>query len=474
MINLSSIAFVLDRQIDRPLFVQLYDEIRQRLSSGDIKQGAKLPPSRVLATELGLSRSTVISTYDQLVAEGYIEGRKGSGFYTSQIGETEIEKTPPILNPSQPTEIDSAVNAPQSHPGYPDSRLFPYRAWAKCLARTARMTPESMTQNTSPFGDPALRASIAQYLADWRGLNISPDQVLVTAGSVDALETCIRTLIVKGDTIGLEDPGYQPIRNILFNQGMKIKSLPVTKQGTDVSALNHPKDQTKMIVLTPSHQFPLGGAMPPNRRLEFQQWAEQNNGWIIEDDYDSEFRYEGRPIPAMASNDSTGKIIYVGTFSKVFSFGLRLGYLIMPPSLVTSFANTLSMFGIKAAMPSQRALSNFINSGEFYRHIRRVRRIYGERRKMLIEQIQSQLKPYITYEDTHAGMQLALKLTIDIDDKVITLAAKKKGVSILALSSHYKTAPAVNGLLLGFCSYTEQEIYTNVTGLRKVIEDLNP
>lgn len=473
MINLSSIAFVLDRQIAKPLFVQLVDEIRQRLSSGDIKQGAKLPPSRVLATELGLSRSTVIATYDQLVAEGYIEGRKGSGFYTSQIGETEIVKTPPTLSPSQPTDIDNSHNAPQSHPGYPGSRLFPFRAWAKCLARTARMTPEAMTQNTSPFGDPLLRASIAQYLADWRGLSISPEQVLITAGSVDALETCIRTLLKKGDTIGLEDPGYLPISNILINQGMKIKSLPVTKQGTDVSTLNHPKDQTKMVVLTPSHQFPLGGAMPPNRRLEFQQWASENNSWIIEDDYDSEFRYEGRPIPAMSSNDNTGKIIYVGTFSKVFSSGFRLGYLIMPPTLISRFANTLSMFGIKAAMPSQRALSNFIDSGELYRHIRRVRRIYGERRRVLIEQVQTQLAPYVEFEDTHAGMQLALKLIVDIDDKMIALAAKEKGIVILSLSSHYKTTPAINGLLLGFCSYTEQEIRANISGLRKVIEGLN-
>ena len=334
------------------------------------------------------------------------------------------------------------------------------------------MTPEAMTQNTSPFGDPSLRASIAQYLADWRGLNISPDQVLVTAGSVDALEACIRTLVVKGDTIGLEDPGYLPIRNILINQGMKGKSLSVSKQGVDVSTLNHPKDQTKMVVLTPSNQFPLGGAMSPSRRLEFQQWAEQNNSWVIEDDYDSEFRYEGRPIPAMASNDNTGKIIYVGTFSKVFSFGLRLGYLIMPPTLISRFANTLSMFGIKAAMPSQRALSNFINSGEFYRHIRRVRRIYGERRNVLIEQVQSQLLLYVTFEDTHAGMQLALKLTIDIDDNVIAQAAKEQCINIISLSSHYKTAPPVNGLLLGFCTYTEQEIHSNVTGLRKIIEGL--
>lgn len=432
-----------------------------------------MPPSRVLATELGLSRRTVIATYDKPVAEGYIEGRKGSGFYACQIGETDVVKKPPMLSLSQPTRTAKTHNAPQSHPGYPDSRLFPYGAWAKCLARTARVTPEAMTQNTSPFGDPALRASIAQYLADWRGLNIAPDQVLITAGSVGALECCIRTLTEKGDTIGPEDPGYRPIRNILINQGMQIKSLPITKQGTEVSVLNHPKDRTKMVVLTPSHQFPLGGAMSPNRRLEFQQWAEKNNSWINEDDYDSEFRYEGRPIPAMASNNSTGKIIYVGTFSKVFSFGLRLGYLIMPPTLIARFADTLSMFSIKAAMPSQRALSNFINSGELYRHIRRVRRIYAERRKVLVEQVQSQLLPYVTFEDTHPGMQLVLKLVIDINDSVIAQAAKEKGINILSLSSRYQTALSANGLLLGFSTYTDQEICTNVTALREIIERLN-
>ena len=472
MLNLASIAFKLKRDSRDPLFVQLCDQIRERIAAGSIAQNSQLPPSRGLATDLGISRSTVVTAYEQLVAEGYIEGRSGSGFYVRELAEIDFPKTTGTLAISTNTAEDQPAPAPPSHPGFPDNRLFPYRQWARSLARSARLTPTALIVSKSPFGDRSLRESIARYLFDWRGLEILPEQVMITAGSIDALETCIRTLATPGDIVGLENPGYQPLRNIVDNQGMRIDWLAVGEDGAEIPRQSAPGSTPKMVVLTPSQQFPLGGAMPVNRRLEFQQWASDAEAWLIEDDYDSEFRYSGRPIPALASMDSSGRSIYIGTFSKVFSVSLRLGYLIMPQPLITSFANTLSKFGVKAALPCQRALANFIDSGDFYRHIRRVRRIYADRRRILLEQVQQKLSPYVSLQDHQAGMQVTVKLVAGLDDREIAAQARAKGTIMSPLSSHYGAGDPQSGLLLGFCAYTEQEIVANIASLTEIIKSL--
>jgi GntR family transcriptional regulator/MocR family aminotransferase len=273
--------------------------------------------------------------------------------------------------------------------------------------------------------------------------------------------------------VGLENPGYQPLRNIVDNQGMRIDWLAVGEDGAEIPQQSKPGLAPKMVVLTPSQQFPLGGAMPVNRRLEFQQWASVADAWLIEDDYDSEFRYSGRPIPALASMDSSGRTIYIGTFSKVFSVSLRLGYLIMPQALIASVANTLSKFGVKAALPCQRALANFIDSGDFYRHIRRVRRIYAERRKILLDQLQQKLSPYISLQDHQAGMQVTVKLVPGLNDQEIAAQARAKGIIVSPLSSHYGDGDSQSGLLLGFCPYTEAEIIANITSLSEIIQLLS-
>ena len=472
MLNLASIAFQLKRDSSDPLFVQLCDQIRDRIATGSIAQNSQLPPSRGLATDLGISRSTVVTAYEQLVAEGYIEGRAGSGFYVRELADIDYPKTTGTVSISTNNAADQPGPAPSSHPGFPDNRLFPYRQWARSLARSARLTPAALIVNKSSFGDRSLRESIARYLFDWRGLQIRPEQVMITAGSIDALETCIRTLTTPGDVVGLENPGYQPLRNIVDNQGMRIEWLAVGEDGARIPQQSKPGLAPKMVVLTPSQQFPLGGAMPVNRRLEFQQWASTAEAWLIEDDYDCEFRYSGRPIPALASMDSSGRTIYIGTFSKVFSVSLRLGYLIMPQALIASFAHTLSKFGVKAALPCQRALANFVDSGDFYRHIRRVRRIYADRRRILLDQLQQKLWQYISLQDHQAGMQVTVKLAPGLDDQEIAAQARAKEIIVSPLSSHYGDGESQSGLLLGFCPYTEPEITANITSLAEIIEAL--
>ena len=466
ILNLSAIALTLQREASQPLFVQLCDQIRARIVSGQIGGEQPLPASRNLAAELAISRSTVVTAYDQLVAEGYIEGRRGSGYFVRELAGTDHpgRGTNPALTETK--TLVPAGGSPLTHPGYPDSRLFPYRQWARSLARSARVAPQAMIVSDSPFGDPHLRQSIANYLADWRGLDIQPQQVMVTAGSVDALETCIRTLTSRGDLVGLENPGYRPLRNLIKNQGMRIEWLGVGANGADLPR----KPATRLAVVTPSQQFPLGGAMPANRRREYQQWANNNDAWIIEDDYDSEFRYAGRPIPALASLDASERTIYVGTFSKVFSVSLRLAYLIMPAALIGEFRQTLSRFGVKAALPCQRALSDFIDSGDFYRHIRRVRRIYADRRKLLLELLQQKLSQHVSFQDHQAGMQVCALLAPGLDDQAIAELALARGVQVSPLSSHYGGGDVQQGLLLGFCCFDESEISTNIDVLSDIIK----
>ena len=468
--NLASIALTLQRNSIQPLFMQLCEQIRERIISGQIDAGLRLPASRSLATELTISRSTVVTAYDQLVAEGYIEGRRGAGYFVRELADSKK----PLRHARKPLTEALALlpggGSSLTHPGYPDNRLFPYGKWARSLARSARLSPQAMIISESPFGDPQLRQSIANYLADWRGLDILAQQVMVTAGSVDALETCIRTLNSPGDVVGLENPGYLPLRNLVKNQGMRIEWLKVSENGAELPLQSPNKPSPRLAVVTPSHQFPLGGAMSANRRREYQQWANANNSWIIEDDYDSEFRYAGRPIPALASLDDSDRTIYVGTFSKVFSVSLRLAYLIMPPALIPEFRQTLSRFGVKAALPCQRALANFIDSGELYRHIRRVRRIYADRRKLLLELIEQKLSHYASFQDHQAGMQVTIKLRPDLDDRVIAAQAQQRGLQLSPLSAHYGDDVAQSGLLLGFCPFNHEEIHANVETLADIIE----
>ena len=470
MLNFASIAFTLQRDSREPLFVQLCEQIRQRITNGQLDTRLRLPPSRVLATELAVSRSTVVTAYEQLVAEGYIEGRRGSGYFVRELTEADYPRQQTNTTLAAETPAITADNKPLTHPGYPDNRLFPYRQWARCLARSARLSPEAMINSQSPFGDPQLRRSIANYLADWRGLDIQPQQVMVTAGSVDALETCIRTLTSPGEIIGLENPGYRPLRNLVQNQGMQIEWLAVDSNGAEVPVRSPRGSSPRLAVITPSHQFPLGGAMSVNRRREYQQWANTNQAWVVEDDYDSEFRYAGRPIPALASLGDSERIIYIGTFSKVFSVSLRLAYLIMPTTLIPEFQQTLTRFGVKAALPCQRALAEFIDNGDLYRHIRRVRRIYAERRKLLLDLVEQKLSAYASFQDHQAGMQVTIRLRAGLDDQVIAARAQHRGLQLSPLSSHYGDGATQSGLLLGFCSFNHAEIIANVDTLADIIQ----
>jgi len=445
--------FLIDRSHAMPLFEQICANLRGRVISGRLPEGTRLPPTRALASELGVSRYTVVTAYEQLVAEGYLSGVQGSGYKVLAMGIVELAQP----KHSPPVKLASPIQTPLRpfQAGQPDMRLFPHRQWARSIARVCRNQPEALLASSDSFGNLDLRAAIADHVQEWRGVSATPEQILITAGSTDALEICARTLANPGERVGLENPGYLPLRRTVERQALTVVNLEIDGEGATLPAS---AEGIRMVVLTPSHQYPLGGAMPPARRLAFLSWAKKHNIWIVEDDYDSEFRYAGRPIPAMAGFDHLNRTLYVGSFSKIFSNTLRLGYIIAPEGLVGAFRDNLSKFGLKASAMPQQALADFMQAGEFYRHLRRVRRIYGERRTYLLNQLTARFADCGTFTDHQAGMQVAFHLRPDFPDKQIESRAHSLGITTLALSNFQVGAPSLNGLLLGYCGFSTEEM----------------
>jgi len=464
------IAIDIEHRGSTSLFEQIYDALRLHIVSGRIRAGERLPPSRSFATELGVSRTTIVSAYDQLIAEGFAEGRTGSGVYVSHIGEVEIENTQASPNHHRgPTSPPTSPLRP-FQPGRPDMRLFPHRQWGQCVARVARTDPQALAVQADPFGDPVLRLAITHYLAEWRAMHVSPQQILITAGASDALEICVRTLTQPRDVIALEDPGYPVLRKLIQSLGLKTRWLGVDDHGAQVPSVCSPEHAPILNVLTPSSQFPLGGAMPSARRREFLNWSEKNQSWIIEDDYDSEFRYAGRPFPALASFEGHAHTLYIGSFSKVFSESLRLGFLVMPLHLVPQITTTLSRYGSKASLVAQRPLGMFMQNGSFYRHIRRMRRIYAERRRVLMNMLHVHLEdPRVHWPDCHAGMHITVHLPAECNDVNISVQAAKHGLSCPALSTYCAGTQKRRGILLGFCSFAVDETKDAVPILARIV-----
>lgn len=453
----------------QPLFVQLYEALRERIVSAQLKPAQRLPASRKLAQELGVSRSTVINAYEQLVAEGFAAARTGSGVYVSEIGEVErVNSRNKAASNASPVSIKSHRLQP-FHPGNPDPRLFPHRQWGKCIAQVARTQPESLVRTHDPFGDPVLRQEICRYLAEWRGLTADPSRVLMTAGASEALEHCIRTLTRHDDRIFLEDPCYPPLRSFVENLRIPVSVMAMDSQGALPPELTKHTNVQNLLILTPSSQFPLGGAMPQARRNAFIAWAKQADGWIIEDDYDSEFRYSGRPIPSLAGLDANQRTLYIGSFSKIFSSGLHMGFVVIPVALIPLFVKTIKKFGSKASIMPQRPLALFMRNGEYYRHIRRVRRLYAERRQVFISLLQTHLGDLATFDDHKAGMHIAVKLPTSLKDTEVSAKLAQQGITCHALSSYYATISSQNGLLMGFCSFTESEMEQAMMKLKQVI-----
>ena len=440
-----------------PRYQQISARLRAQIGDGTLMAGERLPASRALAQDLGVARTTVVAAYDQLTAEGYLEARRGAGVFVCDVA---------LISPPAAPAAGAPDPAPARilhlEPGKADPEVFPTLPWARCVARVARSAPKALVFLEDPFGDPALRAEIAAYAGRWRGITASAEQVIVTNGASEALDMAM-SLLIRDGRVALEAPGYDPLFRKLRQRGWSPQWLRPGSQGYAPAG-----DPASVTVLTPSHQFPLGGTLPVPARQAFLRAAEENGGWVIEDDFDSEFRYAGRPVPAMAALDEAGRCIYVGTFSKTFSHALRLGYLILPRALVPQFRAAMRHPSGGAPVSAQRPMAEFMASGQYDRHIRRARRLYAQRYKAAADTIAGWPDHLGHFQRHEAGMQIAFHLPGGTDDTALAKAAENHGIGIKPLSA-FDPDGVMRGLLIGFCQSLPEDIPPLLDQLRDLI-----
>ena len=476
----------LDRKSSEPLHRQIYFAIRQAILGGSLRPGARLPASRALARELALSRNTVTAAFEQLHAEGYIDGRVGAGSFVShhlpdavlgasrpaaRIAGDASERPGPSARGARLIALRTGRTRPRPFsPGVPELEQFPFDDWARLLARRWRRPRRAFLVGGDPAGYRPLCQALADYLATARAVSCSPEQVIVVSGTQQALDLAARVLINPGDPVWIEEPGYPPTRAVLLAAGARPVPVPVDDEGLSVVQGRALEPAARLISVSPSHQFPLGVTMSLRRRLELLEQARAVDGFVLEDDYDSEYRYAGRPLAALQGLDRDGRVIYVGTMSKVMFPGLRVGYMVVPEQLIDAFLAVRALVDAHPSSIAQAALVDFIGDGHLSAHIRRMRALYAERQAVLIEAVQARLGNRLDLAPSAAGMHLVGRLRPQLDDHAIALAAAAAGVEAPALSSYYQGPAAARGLLLGYAGVPEPAVGPAITRLAEAIE----
>ncbi len=488
-------ALAIDPKATASRYTQLYTALRDSILAGHMTPGVRLPSTRDLGRTLGVARNTVTAAFEQLVAEGYLESRVGDGTYVSSalpddLLQVHTERLParhvvaePALHLS--TRYRAIVNTPMGgatdeqtprafRTGIPALDAFPYSIWSRLVARRWRNpVPELLT-----YGDAAgylpLRQAIADYLGAARGVHCRVEQVMITAGSQHALDLVAQVLLDPGDPVWIEDPGYRGARAALLGVGAKLIPVPVDHEGLSVEAGVKAQPQARMVYVTPSHQYPTGVTMSVARRLALIEWAHGADAWILEDDYDSEYRFHGRPLAALQGLDTPGperhsRVLYTGTFSKVLFPGLRLGYVVTPPALTDAFTQTLHLAHRYLSVIEQAVLADFITEGHFARHLRRMRTLYAARQQALISAIQHDLPNVLTVDPAPAGLHLVGWLANKWDDQTVAKAAAAQGIEVAALSAYTLLPTPRQGLVLGYAMLTEEEIGLGVQGLQRAM-----
>lgn len=475
-----------------PLFQRLYEALRAEILEGRLARGAKLPSSRTLATELNVSRTTVMLAFDQLLAEGYVTGRVGSGTYVAcELPEAALETSrteSPAPAPAAPARLSrygeraaGLETVPPSRQGavrydfrygLPPVEEFPHETWRRMLARRARSASLRSLRYGPPEGHEGLREAIAGYLGRSRAVACRPEQVLVVNGSQQALDLTARVLLETGDAVVVEEPHYQGARKVFQAAGARIVAVPVDAEGLDAARFPPEALAAQLAYVTPSHQFPTGATMTLARRLALLAWANAADAFVLEDDYDSEFRYEGRPVESMQGLDRTGRVIYTGTFSKVMFPSLRVGYMVVPEPLVEAVAAAKWLADRHTPTLEQEALADFIAEGHFERHLRRSRTRNAVRRRTLLEALDRRLGDRVEVHGANAGIHLIAWLRETTPAGVTDLAdrAWRAGVGVYPITPYYLTPPEHGGLLMGYASLNERDIRAGVDALARVID----
>ena len=459
----------LDQSSTTALHEQIFIALRRIILTGKLAPGAKLPSTRMLSTELRVSRNTVLAAFEQLSSEGYVESRIGGGTYVASVPPDERLAARPDEGAKTATlrrsislsgrgrDFETADVEWATHHrkqvafklGVPAVDVFPFALWEKLNNRVLRRRSPQMFGYGSPIGLGRLRSAVASYLVSARGVRCEPEQVLILEGAQVAIDLAMRVLLDRGDLAWMEEPGFPGARAAFQANGARIIPIPVDQDGLSLVAAGS-VEPPRMIYVTPSHQFPLGVAMSASRRQELLRFAETNDTWIIEDDYLSEFRYSGRPVQALQGMDAGGRVIYVGSFSKTIFPALRLAYLVLPPDLVDVFTAARAATGLQASTPAQAVVADFISEGHFVRHLRRMRNLYLERQQVLLHAAKSELDGMLAVRPADAGMHLIGMLPPGIDDREVSSAAAAAGVECVPLSHCYLGGMSLHGLLLGY------------------------
>jgi GntR family transcriptional regulator/MocR family aminotransferase len=466
---MTTFLLTVDRESPAPLHRQVYEGIRHAILDGRLRAGQRIPSTRALADQLGVSRLPVLNAYQQLLHEQYLEGRVGSGTYVRTSLPDELLRAP-----------RSPVTAHHGHPALrerdygglrpfrvslPALDRFPHALWARLVSRHARrLRPARMA-----YGDPAgvlpLRVAIAEYLRAARGVNCDAGQVIITPGSQGALRCCAEVLLARNDRVAIEEPGYPGARAAFRAAGATLMPVRVDDEGITIPRA---RGRVRAAYLTPSHQYPLGMAMTPARRLALLHWAVQRDAWLIEDDYDSEYRYVSRPLSALQGMSTAGRVIYVGTFSKVLFPALRIGYLVVPPSLVDDFVEARVAQDLFTPTLHQLVLAEFLRDGHFARHLRRMRGVYQSRRDALLNGLGHHCDSLVRVQNADAGLHVAVELHGMRDTDVVARLSEHR-LSAIALSSCCISPHPRNGLLLGFGGNPERRLAEATTVLAEVL-----
>jgi GntR family transcriptional regulator/MocR family aminotransferase len=464
------LAIPLSKQ-GEPLYRQLYLGLRQAILSGAFPADHRLPSTRDLAEQLGISRTVVLVAYDQLLAEGFVVGRRGSGTYVSgslnRSGVKRPERSAGLrLSRFGSAAADAAgvVDFPsrQSAPlrydfafGRTDLAIFPFEAWRRILLRHARKAPVRELDYGPAVGSLALREAICAHLRRSRAVVCDPSEVIVVNGSQQALDLVARVLVERGDRVAIEDPQYPGTKEVLRAAGAQLQPVPVDRDGLNPAKL---PAHASLVFVTPSHQFPTGAILPLARRLALLEWASRNNSVIVEDDYDGEFHYEGRPLESLQGLDTQGRIVYVGTFSRTVFPALRIGYLIVPKSLAPAFTAAKWLSDLHSATLEQQSLAEFITTGMYERHLRRLRRRNTARRETLLHAIRAHLGDRVEVTGDGSGAHVVLWPRKRLSEDTVIAQAASRGVGIYGISRFFLTRPSRTGLMLGYSRMHEKEI----------------
>ncbi len=484
------LAITLDDSLAQPLYRQLYEGLREAILSGLLTPGRRIPSSRTLARELSVSRNTVTQAYAELEAEGYLDGHLGSGTYVSR----ELPEERPsgaaervardnrggrrgLLAPRwSPAARQAAAAEPESlprglpydfHPGQGAWDGFPAETWRRLLARQWRRSWRETMDYGEPGGYRPLREEVAGFLARSRAVRCTPEEVVIVNGTQQALDLLARVLLEPGDRVGIENPGYPSARQLFASQGIRFVPVSVDQEGMVVEELWG--SSARLALVSPSHQFPTGAVLSLPRRLSLLAWARSEDALVVEDDYDSGFRYEGRPLASLQGLDDSGSVVYLGSFSKVLFPSLRVGYAVLPRGLVEPFQAAKELTDRQTPILEQQLLAGFLGEGHFERHLRRMRLLYRERRHVLVEALERRLAGAIHLIGANAGMHLMVRLLLPVEESWVADRAASLGVAVYPAGPYYYGPSPGPALVFGYAGMSEAQIREGVERLARAL-----